>query len=131
MLSQKKEISVTTLIQRMREELVRRNYATTTIRSYLKAVEHFREYINAPLDQLGPEDIRSYRAYLLEDRKLNALSARPALSSRPLRAFSLASRCLPSSTAGVKTQRRPSWLHRARRASGFLQVAPIRNCLGP
>jgi integrase/recombinase XerD len=54
----------------MREELVRRNYATTTIRSYLKAVEHFQEHINAPLDQLGPDDIRSYHAYLLEDRRL-------------------------------------------------------------
>jgi len=61
---------VTTLIQRMREELVRRNYAATTIQSYLKAVEHFQEYINAPLDQLGPDDIRSYHAYLLGDRKL-------------------------------------------------------------
>jgi len=61
---------VTTLIQRMREELVRRNYAATTIQSYLKAVEHFREHVNAPLDQLGPDDIRSYHAYLLEDRKL-------------------------------------------------------------
>jgi integrase/recombinase XerD len=61
---------VTTLIQRMREELVRRNYAATTIQSYLKAVEHFREYINVPLDQLGPDDIRSYHAYLLENRKL-------------------------------------------------------------
>jgi integrase/recombinase XerD len=61
---------VTTLIQRMREELVRRNYAATTIQSYLKAVEHFQEYINAPLDQLGPDDIRSYHAHLLEDRKL-------------------------------------------------------------
>ena len=54
----------------MREELVRRNYAATTIQSYLKAVEHFQEYINAPLDQLGPDDIRSYHAYLLGDRKL-------------------------------------------------------------
>jgi site-specific recombinase XerD len=54
----------------MREELVRRNYAATTIHSYLKAVEHFREHVNAPLDQLGPDDIRSYHAHLLEDRKL-------------------------------------------------------------
>jgi len=54
----------------MREELVRRNYAATTIQSYLKAVEHFREYINSPLDQLGPDDIRSYHAHLLQDRKL-------------------------------------------------------------
>jgi integrase/recombinase XerD len=61
---------VTTLIQRMREELVRRNYAATTIQSYLKAVEHFQEHIKAPLDQLGPDDIRSYHAHLLENRKL-------------------------------------------------------------
>ena len=61
---------MTTLMQRMREELVRRNYAATTIHSYLKAVEHFREHVNAPLDQLGPDDIRSYHAHLLEDRKL-------------------------------------------------------------
>ena len=57
-------------MERMREELVRRNYAATTIQSYLKAVGHFREYINAPLDELGPDDIRSYHAHLLEDRKL-------------------------------------------------------------
>jgi site-specific recombinase XerD len=54
----------------MREELVRRNYAATTIQSYLKAVEHFQEHIKAPLDQLGPDDIRSYHAHLLENRKL-------------------------------------------------------------
>ena len=61
---------MTTLMQRMREELVRRNYAATTIQSYLKAVEHFGEHVNAPLDQLGPDDIRSYHAHLLEDRNL-------------------------------------------------------------
>jgi site-specific recombinase XerD len=57
-------------MQRMREELVRRNYASTTIRSYLKAVEHFQEHVNAPLEQLGPDDIRGYHAYLLGNRKL-------------------------------------------------------------
>jgi site-specific recombinase XerD len=57
-------------MQRMREELVRRNYAATTIQSYLKAVEHFGEHVRTPLDQLGPDDIRSYQAYLLGDRKL-------------------------------------------------------------
>ena len=61
---------MTTLIQRMREELVRRNYAATTIHSYLKAVEHFQQHIDKPLDQLGPDDLRSYHAHLLGDRKL-------------------------------------------------------------
>jgi site-specific recombinase XerD len=54
----------------MRQELVRRNYAGTTIHTYLKAVEHFSLHVGTPLDQLGPDDIRSYHAHLLEDRKL-------------------------------------------------------------
>lgn len=61
---------MTTLIERMRQELVRRNYAATTIRSYLKAVEHFRQHISVPLEAIGPDDIRSYHAYLLGERKL-------------------------------------------------------------
>ena len=61
---------MTTLIQRMREELVRRNYATTTIHSYLKAVEHFRTHVDAPLEEVGPDDLRGYHAHLLGTRKL-------------------------------------------------------------
>jgi site-specific recombinase XerD len=61
---------VTTLIERMRQELVRRNYAATTIRSYIKAVEHFQQHIARPLEAVGPDDIRSYHAYLLAERKL-------------------------------------------------------------
>lgn len=61
---------MTILMEQMRTELVRRNYATTTIHSYLKAVEHFCNHIKKPLEQVGPEDLRSYHAYLLEDRKL-------------------------------------------------------------
>ena len=61
---------MTILIQRMREELVRRNYATTTIYSYTKAVEHFERHVDIPLEQIGPDDIRSYHAYLLKERKL-------------------------------------------------------------
>ncbi len=36
----------------MREELVRRNYAETTIRTYLRSVEQFREYARKRLDPL-------------------------------------------------------------------------------
>jgi len=61
---------VTKLIERMREELVRRNYAATTIHSYLKAVEHFRSHVDTPIDEVGPDDLRSYHAYLLGTRKL-------------------------------------------------------------
>jgi len=61
---------VTTLMQRMREELIRRNYAAATIRAYLKAVEHFRQHVGVELEDMGPDDIRSYHAYLLGERKL-------------------------------------------------------------
>jgi integrase/recombinase XerD len=61
---------VTALIQRMREELVRRNYAETTMRSYLQTIEDFRRYVGKRLDQLGPHDIRRYQVHLLEERKL-------------------------------------------------------------
>jgi site-specific recombinase XerD len=54
----------------MREELVRRTYSETTIRSYLHAVEAFRQHVQKRLDHLGPDDLRRYQVYLLEDRKL-------------------------------------------------------------
>jgi integrase/recombinase XerD len=61
---------VTVLTQRMREELVRRNYAQTTIRSCLMAIEEFRREAEKRLDHIAPEDIRRYQVALLEDKKL-------------------------------------------------------------
>ena len=61
---------MTILLQRMREELVRRTYSETTIRSCLHAVEAFRQHVGKRLDHLGPDDLRRYQVYLLEDRKL-------------------------------------------------------------
>lgn len=61
---------MTVLTQRMREELVRRNYAQTTVRTYLMAIEEFRRHAEKRLDHLGPEDIRRYQVALLEDKKL-------------------------------------------------------------
>jgi site-specific recombinase XerD len=68
--SQREEISVTKLIQRMREELVRRNYAERTIRSYLQTLEEFRRFADKRLDHLGADDIRKYHVHLLEEKKL-------------------------------------------------------------
>ena len=61
---------MTKFLERMREELVRRNYADSTIRSYLRIVDEFHQYAGKRLDHLGPDDLRHYHAYLLEDRKL-------------------------------------------------------------
>jgi site-specific recombinase XerD len=54
----------------MLEELERRNYTETTTRAYLRTVAEFARYFNRPPDQLGPEQIRQYVAYLFRDRKL-------------------------------------------------------------
>lgn len=54
----------------MREELVRRNYAANTIGSYLRIVNDFQQYAEKPLTRVGPDDLRQYHAYLLEEKKL-------------------------------------------------------------
>ena len=55
----------------MLEELRRRNFADTTIRSYLHGVAHFSQYFRRPPDQLGPEDIRRYQAALFTQFKFS------------------------------------------------------------
>jgi site-specific recombinase XerD len=61
---------VTHLRKLMLEELERRNYAPSTIRAYLRAVEEFARYFSRPPDQLGPDHIRHYQAFLFRERKL-------------------------------------------------------------
>ena len=61
---------MTTLQLRMREELVRRDFSESAIRTYLHAVEAFRQWAGKRLDHLGPDEMRRYHAYLLEERKL-------------------------------------------------------------
>jgi len=64
----------------MLEELERRNYARTTIDSYIHAVEHFAQYFRRSPDQLGPDHIREYQVALFKKFKLapNTVSQRLA-----------------------------------------------------
>ncbi|MGC2215279.1 MAG: site-specific integrase [Silvibacterium sp.] len=59
------------LRQLMLEELRRRNFADTTIRSYLHGVEHFSQHFHRRPDQLGPEEIRKYQAALFTTFKFS------------------------------------------------------------
>jgi integrase/recombinase XerD len=61
---------VTKLLQRLHDELVRRHYATTTRESYLKILNAFHRYSGKRLDHVGPDDLRRYQVYLLEERRL-------------------------------------------------------------
>jgi site-specific recombinase XerD len=72
---------MTHLRQMMLEELERRNYARTTIRVYLQTVEDFARYFQRPPDQLGPEHIREYQAYVFRERKLAARTVTQRLAA--------------------------------------------------
>jgi site-specific recombinase XerD len=54
----------------MLEELQRRNYSTITTHNYLRVVTEFAKYFGKPPDRLGLNELRTYQAYLLRERKL-------------------------------------------------------------
>jgi hypothetical protein len=51
---------VTKLLQCLRDELVRRDYAAPTIRSYTQIVEPFHQHTGARLDRLTPAQLQRY-----------------------------------------------------------------------
>jgi integrase/recombinase XerD len=63
---------VTRIRKMMLDELQRRNYAQSTVRSYIKAIEDFARYFGKSPERLGPEHMRQYQAHLFRDRKLGA-----------------------------------------------------------
>ena len=63
---------MTHLRKLMLEELKRRDYSQSTVRTYVRTIEDFARYFKRPPDQLGPEHIREYQAYLFRERKLDA-----------------------------------------------------------
>jgi hypothetical protein len=48
----------------MLEQLERRNYTESTTRAYVRIITDFAGNFHRPPDQLGPEQIREYIAYL-------------------------------------------------------------------
>jgi len=61
---------VTHLRKMMLEELQRRNYSEITTRKYVQYVTAFARHFGKSPDQLGPNELRSYQAYLLQERKV-------------------------------------------------------------
>lgn len=72
---------MTDLRKLMLEELERRNYSQATFCAYLAAVEDFARYFHRRPDQLGPDHIRQYQAYLFRERKLTANSVTQRLGA--------------------------------------------------
>lgn len=67
---------MTHLRHAMLEELQRRNYATTTIDAYVRAVEQFAKHFKRAPDRLSLDHLRTYQAYLLRERKLGPRTVR-------------------------------------------------------
>jgi len=61
---------VTHLRKMMLEELQRRNYSADTTRNYLRVVADFAKHFGKSPDKLGLNELRTYQAYLLRERKL-------------------------------------------------------------
>lgn len=61
-----------THIQKMLEELERRNYSQSTVRAYHMTICDLEQYCKRPAHQLKPEQVRQYQAHLFRDRKLAA-----------------------------------------------------------
>jgi integrase/recombinase XerD len=62
---------VTKLLQRLHDELVRRQYSPITVRSYVRIVEHFRRQAGGRLDRLGPDAIRQYHVSLIKEGRVS------------------------------------------------------------
>ena len=76
---------MTDLRQRMLEELQRRNFSETTIKTYVRVVEDYARYFGKRPDRLNQHDIRKYQVHLLQERKLTVRTVR--LHTAALRFF--------------------------------------------
>jgi site-specific recombinase XerD len=65
----------------MLEELQRRNFSPTTIRSYLYAVERFARHFKCRPDRLNHTHLRSYQAHLLRTGQLQPKTVRLHVSA--------------------------------------------------
>jgi len=65
-----KELSMTSLRQRMIEDMQVRNLSPLTQTSYVQQVSLFARHFNQSPEALGPEQIRSYQVYLTNEKKL-------------------------------------------------------------
>ena len=65
---------MTLLRQRMLEDLRIRNYAPTTVECYVRCVAEFAKHFHKPPDQLGPEEIRTWQLFLINEKRVKLSS---------------------------------------------------------
>src|SRR3989442_3901919 len=72
---------MTYLRQRMMEEMLVRNLSKCTQGSYVLQVSLFARHFKKSPELLGPEQIRAYQIYLLNEKKLAPVSIMVAISA--------------------------------------------------
>ena len=70
---------MTTLRQRMIEDLRIRNYTDTTIKTYIHQVKKFANFFGRSPEHLGPDQIRSYQVHLVEHKCISLSSLKQAV----------------------------------------------------
>src|SRR5215210_2138966 len=73
--------AMTPLRQRMLEDMRIRNLSTETQTSYINHVARFARHFHQSPERLGPEDIRTYQLYLINDRQLAPTSVAGAVAA--------------------------------------------------
>jgi len=69
-----RSFAMTTLRQRMLEDMSIRNLSENTKLTYLQQVSSYSKYFERSPTQLGPQEVRDYQVYLTMERKLSAAS---------------------------------------------------------
>lgn len=72
---------MTSLRQRMTEDMQVRNLALNTQTCYVQQVSLYARYFNKSPEELGPEDIRTYQVYMTNEKKLAPGSILIAISA--------------------------------------------------
>jgi integrase/recombinase XerD len=76
-----RSLAMTSLRQRMTEDMQVRNLSLNTQTSYVQQVSLFARYFDKSPEQLGPEEIRAYQVYLTNEKKLAAGSVLIAVAA--------------------------------------------------
>lgn len=61
---------LTPLTQRMAEDMLVRNLASSTIDAYTYHLDNFTRHFDCPAEQLGPEEIRQYQLHLIREKNV-------------------------------------------------------------
>jgi len=75
------EVPMTVLRQRMTEDMQVRNLSPHTQRAYIQQVSLFARHFDKSPAALGPEEIRTYQLYLMNERKLAPSSIQIAIAA--------------------------------------------------